>query len=202
MDVFLKRIICEILKQAGFDSVESKALTYFIDSFEESICVFLRTSLQLSLHAGRPSTSLLDVFGINKSIQRIKNNSLITPEQLMECNATIIPSSWPSISNLFSIIPFTRPHIIYEEIEIEPDWQSSISSKVEKFIHIYDFMPSFPPIHTFRITMPKASDIKNQSSKVKHRLEQSLRSEGNMIKLVKSSGSVPGFINYLYKNKN
>jgi Transcription factor TFIID complex subunit 8 C-term len=104
-------------------------------------------------------------------------------------------------TNPFKLVIIDLEDYDYEELVEPEEWTSPLSVRVEKFIHIYDFMPSFPPIHTFRQTTIKQQTIKNQSSKVKKRLEQSLKSEENMIKLIKSSGSIPGFINYLYKRK-
>jgi len=101
--------------------------------------------------------------------------------------------------SLFTLPGIPEEKIEFEEKEENEEWISQVSIRVEKFIHIYDHMPSFPPIHTFRMTIPKQNSGIGQSTKVKNRLEQSIKSENNLIKLITSSGSLPPFINYLYK---
>lgn len=81
----------------------------------------------------------------------------------------------------------------------EPRFESPLASSIEKYIHIYEFMPGFPPTHAFRQTIAKPNSRSSRSLNVKHRLEQSLRSEGNLLQLIRASGSLPPFINFLYR---
>ncbi|ADM12613.1 uncharacterized protein Eint_111130 [Encephalitozoon intestinalis ATCC 50506] len=98
--------------------------------------------------------------------------------------------------------PFFENVVYEEEVkEEEKEFASPLASSIEKYIHIYDFMPSFPPIHAFRQTIVKAGNKGSKSMNVKNRLEQSLRTEGNLLKLIKASGSLPPFVNFLYKNE-
>lgn len=87
----------------------------------------------------------------------------------------------------------------YEKAEEEVKFDSPLVSNIEKYIHIYEFMPNFPPAHAFRQTIIKPSSKSSRSLSVKNRLEQSLRSENNLLKLIKASGSLPPFINFLYR---
>lgn len=186
MREILARIIMDILKKAGFELVNKIALEQLIEVLNDKVFSTLNIISQQSILAGRSSVSLLDVFGINQ-----KNRYL----------ANLLNNENNTIENMFNVIPITDFDFPIELLPEENKWISPISTKFEKFIHIYDFMPDFPPIHTFRQTFTKNQISKNQSSKVKNRLEQSLKTEDNMIKLIKSSGSIPKFVNFMYKNK-
>ena len=95
----------------------------------------------------------------------------------------------------------TIPNYEYECNPEQNEWKSSISHKNEKFIHIYEFMPDFPPIHTYRNTMIKENNTHVAINNIKDRMKQSIRSEKNMFKLFKVSGSLPPFINCIYNNE-
>ncbi|KAM0681312.1 hypothetical protein GINT2_000511 [Glugoides intestinalis] len=201
MDDVVKLCIIKLLKKAGFESIEAKALEIIIEVHKDRLSRFLQTIVKLSTHASRPSVSLLDSFGVKHTFPHIGKELRFSKEMLIECHTDIPICRNKSVQNIFSLIVPEKtvfPNSIQEE---EVEWCSPLSGKIEKFIHIYEFMPNFPPIHTFRLTPLKSSIFKNQSAKVKNRLEQSLRSEENMVKLIKSSGSMPNFINYLYRRK-
>lgn len=201
MDVMLRRMVARLLRNAGFEAVESRALEILVGVFEDRIISFLRTATQLAALSGRPSVSMLDLFGMNQGSRGIVDYRMLSREMLAECGSNVPKCRNRNVEELLSLISVVSESYFHETVDPEDEWISSLSTRVEKFIHIYDFMPSFPPIHTFRMTIVKNYNLKNQSSKVKSRLEQSLRSEGNMIRLIKSSGSIPNFINYIYKNK-
>lgn len=201
MEEMLQRMILRLLKNTGFETAESRALAVLVKTFDDRISSFLRTVSQLSVLGGRPSVCMLDLFGTKQATQSLARYRPLPTEILVECGSTVPKCRNGNTRNLFSLIPLLPEIYPRETVEDEEEWVSPLSTRVEKFIHIYEFMPNFPPIHTFRTTAVKNHNSKNQSSKVKNRLEQSLRSEGNMIKLIKSSGSIPNFINYIYKNK-
>jgi len=201
MDEVQRKIIASILKEAGFDSANQKALEILLNVFEDRLSSFLHSSLQKSIHAGRPSMTMLDILDSKQCLQKLLDYRPGDESHLLECNASVPKCSFKNNEDMFSLVPLREINLEYELLEPEVEWSSPLSTHVEKFIHIYDFMPSFPPIHTFRMTALKSHSSKNQSSKVKNRLEQSLRSESNMIKLIKTNGSIPGFINYMYRNK-
>lgn len=201
MDDVVKFCVAKLLKKAGFEGIEAKALELIVEVHRDRISRFLQSMVKLSIHASRPSVSLLDLFAVKYNFPRIGREFPFTEEMLLECNVDIPVCKNKSVQNIFSLILPEKVHFPKCVQEEEIEWCSPLSGKVEKFIHIYEFMPSFPPIHTFRLTPLKSSIFKNQSAKVKNRLEQSLRSEENMVKLIKSSGSMPNFINYLYRRK-
>lgn len=92
----------------------------------------------------------------------------------------------------------TRVEYEYSSAPPETRFDSPLASNIEKYIHIYEFMPDFPPVHAFRQTIVKPHSKSSRSVNVKNRLEQSLRSEDNLLRLIKASGSLPPFINFLY----
>lgn len=197
----MKRIIVQILKKSGFEATEEKALELMLEVFSDRLNSFLKTAAQRSILSLRPSTSLLDILSINNRIFQIGRELPFTMDMLDECNVAVPESRYASVQKLFSLVDFPKENYPEELIETEAEWISPITTKVEKYIHIYDFMPNFPPIHTFRMTSIRPANNKHQSTKVKNRLEQSLSSEGNMVKLIKSSGTMPKFINFLYKGR-
>lgn len=199
MKEILKRTIAKVLMKAGFTSIEGNALEFLIETMDNKIISTLRIVSQQALLAGRSSISMLDLFGIKQKNRLLTKKIDFSKDVLNECNVSVANCKHPDVRNMFSVIPIEETEYPYEFIEKDVDWVSPISTKFEKFIHIYDFMPDFPPIHTFRQTILKTQISKNQSSKVKNRLEQSLRTEDNMIKLIKSSGSIPKFINFMYR---
>lgn len=204
MRKILEREIIKILKVAGFGSISKQALEILISVYEDRQISILSTVMSRSLLASRPTLSLLDFISIFESKDCFRDNK-------SNCSAFSDYSS--KISNLKGDFSFSKLMNIFNLLNYEPEtfeeenpkedkeWISPISTKVEKAIHIYDFMPNFPSIHTFRNTSVKQQNSKNFSSKVKNRLEQSLRTENNMIKLIKTSGKIPNFVNFIYKHQ-
>ncbi|KAI4291708.1 hypothetical protein PAPHI01_0982 [Pancytospora philotis] len=186
----LEHTVAELLRTAGFERVSRQALETLLVVFEDRLCAVLNATASRAAFAGRPSASVLDIMntitaptGFSCQIGTDRRN----PAELRR---------WA-----FGVAPGLPANYEGEQHEDQAEWVSPLSTRVEKFIHIYDFMPSFPPIHTFRLTAAKVPASKNHSSRVKNRLEQSLKSESNMMKLIKSSGSLPSYINFLYKAK-
>lgn len=169
MDEIIKHFLCKYLKDNGYETVEIKALLMLKEAFELKINSYLKVLYSYKMLSSKQNSTLTDVMYLTN-----KKMPAILPSQ-----------GTPA----------------YEETEVIEDAEfiSPLANTVEKYIHIYDFMPSFPPTHTFKQTFVKADTKENKSFSVKNRLEQSLRSENNLLKLIKSSGSLPPFINYLYK---
>ncbi|KAF9762393.1 hypothetical protein NGRA_2049 [Nosema granulosis] len=169
MDEIIKHFLCVFLKEQGFESVETKALLMLKEAFEMRLNSYLRALYSYKSLSSKQNTTLTDVL-------------CLTDHKL----PLILPS---------------RKALEYEETKVveECEFISPLANTVEKYIHIYDFMPTFPPTHTFKQTFVKSDTKENKSFSVKNRLEQSLRSENNLLRLIKSSGSLPPFINYLYK---
>lgn len=194
------RMLAHFLEKAGFGAVSTDALDLLALVFEDRLTAFLNTISSRSAHALRRGTTLLDIMEYVENARAFTYRAdprSSSPLQSLEERRKMAAKR----QSMFALMKI--PPMPYEVEEYVPpkEWTSPLSTRVENFIHIYEFMPPFPPIHTFRLTSVKPSAAKNLSHKVKHRLEQSLKSEDNMIKLIKSSNSLPGFINYLYKGK-
>ncbi|AFM99387.1 putative transcription factor IID complex subunit [Encephalitozoon hellem] len=119
----------------------------------------------------------------------------------LKSHSTLLDVLWFIEGKKLELPPFERIEYEEEEVVREEKFVSPLSSSIEKYIHIYDFMPSFPPTHAFRQTIVKGGSKGSKSMNVKNRLEQSLRTEGNLLKLIRASGSLPPFVNFLYKNE-
>lgn len=191
-----KYALVKILKETGFESCSSRALELFLAIFEDRLSSMLRTLHSRQIHACRTSTTFLDLLDIvdlqdaftvreDWKYRKKDSRALLTDKR----------------TKLFRL-----PNIHFEEFPHEmqsscEEWTSPVSIRLEKFIHIYEFMPPFPPVHTFRHTHLKPAVSGGLSFRVKNRLEQSHITEDNMIKLIKSSGSLPKFINYIYNRR-
>lgn len=206
MKRLLERCVAKILREAGFEAVSSKGLELFTRIYEDRVCAVLTTIASRAALASRPSSSFLDLLDCVEKASAFECKRQRKKQAVFASSQPQHSSSETALfqkkrAQLFNVLRFPAGEYETEKLVEPEEWISPISTRVEKFIHIYDFMPNFPPIHTFRLTTIKQPAMKNLSSKVKNRLEQSLKSEGNMIKLIKSSGSLPGFVNYLYKKK-
>ncbi|KAM0671776.1 hypothetical protein CWI42_121120 [Ordospora colligata] len=162
--------LLRILKEVGYEVVESKALEVYVEALETYMLAYLRTVCSLSRHGMKSHSTLIDLL-------------CLIDGKRFDCGGV------------------GKEKVEYEQevVEKEQEFNSPLSSSIEKYIHIYDFMPSFPAIHAFRQTITKPNCKSNKSANVKSRLEQSLRAEGNLLNLIKASGSLPPFINFLHR---
>lgn len=169
MEDLINHFVLRIVKENGFLYADKKAILLIKASLESHITSILKVLMSYTIHSKKQSANIYDFFTAIKNLK---------------------------IKLLTNIQP-----IYYSEENVIPviDFKSPLSTYLERYIHIYDFMPSFPPTHTFRQTYLKNKEKEDKSQLVKSRLEQSLRSERNLLKLIKGSGSLPSFVNYLYK---
>lgn len=72
-----------------------------------------------------------------------------------------------------------------------------LATPIDKYVHIYEHLPSFPASHTFRRTIIKPP-IDFSCSNLKKRIEQSLRAENNLFKMKRGRK----YINFLYHNEH
>jgi hypothetical protein len=172
MDEILEHFLCNFLKKNGFEIVERKALLILKEALISRIESYFRCMNSYKTLGLKQGSTAIDALNLVK--------------QEKESNLKMLEQG--------ELVTYEEP-----QVEIKPEFISPLANTVERYIHIYDFMPTFPPTHTFKQTYLKLDTKENKSFSVKNRLEQSLRSEGNLLKLMKSSESLPPFINYLYK---
>lgn len=180
IDDILRDLASKCLREAGFLSTNKQAMEYLIEIFKEHLnqtAKILASNVNL---AGRTEISFYDFIKCGKLLR-----TSIMSENIFQVLDTVGVDS----------------KISFEQVAAKEEWVSPLANTSDKFIHIYDFMPEFPPTHTYRNTaLPETRDHM-ESLNVKNRIEQSIKSEKNMFKLFKTSGSLPPFINYLYKMK-
>ncbi|KAI5149311.1 hypothetical protein ENBRE01_0828 [Enteropsectra breve] len=214
MEPILESVIIKTFKNSDFEAINRRAMELMKRVLGDRIEAILLGLKTRALHANRPTITMLDLeemiestssFSARKTSNKTKY-FLCDEEINMLKEANMYSKDYIRLylktrrMNLFDIPAISPTTSSHEEQEDTIEWNSPLSTKVEKFIHIYDFMPSFPPLHTFRNTVSKQAGAKKHSSQVKNRLEQSLKSEGSMIKLIKNTGSLPPYVNYLYQD--
>ncbi|KAL0263978.1 UNVERIFIED_CONTAM: hypothetical protein PYX00_011243 [Menopon gallinae] len=93
----------------------------------------------------------------------------------------------------------------YEDVGFETDeapeaetFYGPISAPVDKFINIYEFMPVFPPLHTFRATLVKENKVRSRARDVKERIEQKNQVAASVFRILKRLKEIPNRANYLY----
>lgn len=91
------------------------------------------------------------------------------------------------------------PYLEYEpEIEVKTlNYISPVSAPVEKFMHIYEFMPIFPPLHTFKETIIREKKVRSRARDVKDRIEQRNKVIESLFSLIRASKKKPKCVNYL-----
>ena len=173
VDEILVKLIFKVLKQAGFDNITTKALELYKECFKDIFDNNIKIIAGSIMHSGRVTLNMYD---------------------FVKVNTKIIPINFNILN-----IPNIDLNLQYEEYKDIKEWNSPLANKSEKFIHIYDFMPEFPATHTYRNTPLPETRNYIESINIKNRIEQSIKSEKNMFRLFKTSGSLPPFINYIYK---
>lgn len=174
VEEYIKKIVTSILINAGYSNADKQALDLLTDVFIHFINENLKILSTSAQHSGRVNLTMFDFV-------KQKNKLFKFDDNVLPCYTL-------------------NDYLQHEQLVIENEWDSPLATKSEKFIHIYDFMPDFPAIHAFRNTPGTENREHFESTNVKNKMEQSIKSEKNMFKLFKTSGSLPAFINCMYKN--
>lgn len=171
MDEIINHIIIRIIKEHDFNFADNKAILLINEALEIYLRSILKTLFSHTLHAKKTSSNILYLLRI-------------LGKKDINLTCSLNPIQYQKLC----------------PIKI-PEFKSPLSTYLERYIHIYEFMPNFPPTHTFRNTFCKNKEKENIPEQVKKRLEQSLKTEKNLFKIIKASGKMPKFINYLYSKK-
>ena len=164
MDEFLRIILIHSLKDAGFESVNQKALEVFLIVFKYHMKKTLGTIKARSLHSLRPKVVLLD-FLLYFGNKEIKNYESICFED--------------------------------EKPVEKEEFVSKISGAVSKWLNVYEYLPNFPPLHTFKTTTVREKKQRSRAKDIKERIDQSNKIINNLFKLIKSTKKPPKHANYL-----
>ena len=176
IDKYLEATIAKVFLTMNFEGMNEKALFTLKETFKIYLDSNCKIIGRIANHSGRNDVSLFDFYRIQRKIQ-VFNYDVV---------------------NVLGI----DDKLKYEQIILKDNWISPLGIKSDRFIHIYDFMPEFPAIHTFRNTTLVESKEGLESINVKSRIDQSVKSEKNMFKLFKTSESLPPFINCMYRTMN
>lgn len=175
MEKCIDYILAFHLRRAGFEGTTKRALHLFNVATVCTLRNYLRTLKSITIHSQRAHTTILDVLKLQTLFKTpfITDNKMYYPMQFAE----------------------------------EPDEDghvpcSGIGVRVEKFVHIYDFMPVFPPAHTFKKSFPKESgDEEERGRNIKRRLEESLVGENNLVRMMDACNEIPDYVNFMRERK-
>lgn len=120
---------------------------------------------QVTHHATRHKSIALDIFNIEKD-----------PTAIAE-------------------LPGTQVNFEVEVYKPKEKFVNEIASKIDRYIHIYEFMPEFPPTHTFKRSYIR--NAKKHEIRIKQRVEQNLLAERSVFQMVSMEGKMPRYVNFM-----
>lgn len=173
IDEIIETCLANELKRAGYECMDKKALIIFKEAFDKRIMSILHTLRKFTSHSLKDKSTMIEAFVMMNDIG-IKVNK----------------------RDFVKILPL---HIEKEEEDVKIEFHNKLASVIDKYIHVYEFMPDFPPAHSFKKTFIKGSINSNFSEGHKKRLEQSAVAEANLYKMLHKSNKIPQFANYLKK---
>ncbi|KAM0688670.1 hypothetical protein COBT_000071 [Conglomerata obtusa] len=178
MDEIIESTLALILRDAGYDSISKHALNHFSQIFKNQILSLLKALNALTLHAQRSKSSLIDI----QSLLKLTNRSITTGD----------------IQNAIQKNDLL-PHFQNEIAEVTVSFENLIANSIDRFIHVYEFMPQFPPTHTFKRNYSKEVGKHRRPDGIKKRIEESVMVERSLIRMIMERGEMPKYVNYLCK---
>lgn len=177
MDIYHTAVL-NYLKSIGYTHTSSYALSMLTSIFKATIHKFLKTLVSVTTHAQRSKTTIVDLHSLLRFFD-IRLHKVLRIHPYMQLNLD------------------TEQNMIQDCAAFE----NSIVSKIDRYIHIYEFMPSFPPTHTFKKTFPKETKSNETPEKIKIKLEQVGRAEKNLIRMMRMSNKLPKRVNFMDQMK-
>lgn len=171
--------IALILKKNNFEKINKQTLLLFQHAFLLYFSNFLKTLKIRTIHSGRSKITNFDILKFHTE-----------SESLIYKIIKIIPKKINKIKE-------TKEAIQNVDSEIKNESDFSIAQHINKYVHIYDHLPKFPPSHTFRRTIQK-ENLDFSCNNLKKRIEQSFKAEKNLFKMVK----IGKFVNFLHPRDN
>lgn len=227
MEKLFSFLIVHYLKRTGFKSVSKHALHLFYLSTMLSLKNYLRTLKSITLHSQRSKTTILDVlklqtlfeeeFASLKAIHRIGRMNRKEREDEVSADelgsravndnmgggqADNIRDTGYQTGNPVFIERFRsmKSSSIAEEIDQAVPC-SLLGTNMDKYVHVYDFLPPFPPAHTFKKSFAKESEKEEKSKNIKRRLEESLVAENNLVRMMDANKEIPSVVNFMLMRK-
>lgn len=139
----------------------------------------------------------LDMFAVVFDIYMVKTLGSIKNASGHSQRSKTTISDLIRIFGTLDVFSFGSVDLEVEKRIEEGIFYGPISAPVEKFINIYEFMPNFPPLHTFRRTLIKENRVRSRAKDVKERIEQRNQVATNLFRLLKRLGSIPQHADYL-----
>ncbi|KAM0674510.1 hypothetical protein GVAV_002125 [Gurleya vavrai] len=173
MDAIIEKIIITALSKAGYTTFSNHALSHFTQHFSQHTLSLLKSLASISYHAQRSKSSIVDF-----------NTMLRLRKKKLKINDL----------NNFESFEFIESEFIQEKMFNNP-----IASNIDRFIHVYEFMPQFPPTHTFKRNYVKEVERHRKPDGIKKRIEETVLVERSLIKMLKERGEMPKYVNYLNK---
>lgn len=177
LDAVVERIlyvcVSSVLRSAGCEAAEAKALAHLAMVLERYI-MYISTALQK--HAGfahRPSPTLVDV------VQTLLGMKVSLSLEDMRAH------------------PHLRIHTEPYDSVFPEDLSAGLCTYVDLPPYFYEFLPKFPPAHTFKSTPIKRRVVDDKSKKARIRNEQGIKAVDSLFRMMESSGTRPKRANYL-----
>lgn len=172
MHSIISHILIRFLQAAGYTHTDSYAISILSTILTTHLHNLLKSLQKLTTHAQRSKTTLIDLHSLTS---------------LLNLKVSFIELQFEQANYIINTNRMLSGHA----------FENSIVSKIDRYIHIYEFMPSFPPTHTFKKTFPKETIKHETPEKIKMRLDQVARAEKNLIRILKVSKGLGRRVNFM-----
>lgn len=164
------------IREVGFEIASKHGLIFLKHAFTLYFSNLLKILKIRALHAGRGKVTVIDILKMKQ-----------------------FEKEFEEIHKFIRNIRKRKENIIetQETVEDKKEEKFIISTQIDKYVHIYEHLPPFPPSHTFRRTITK-DHIEYTCENLKKRIEESLKAEKNLLKMM----NISKYVNFLYQNKN
>ncbi|KAM0678112.1 hypothetical protein BDAP_001371 [Binucleata daphniae] len=180
MDSIIEFVIINCLSSVGYTRFSKRAIEHFKQAFINNYSSFLNSLSAVTLHAQRSKSNFIDV---NNTL-KLKNKTITYEDRT--CNV--------GYNELMSYVEFEE-----EERQEIVNFENPIASNIDRFIHVYEFMPHFPPSHTFKRNYTKEIGKYRRPDGIKKKIEETVLVERSLIRIMKERRELKPYANYLMK---
>jgi Bromodomain associated/Transcription factor TFIID complex subunit 8 C-term len=166
-----------IVRKAGYDSIESRALAH-LASVSRKYIAYISTAVKK--HAAYSHRAIPTAIDVIQAVHGMKIK--LGAESVAEQPVLKAPIRTETER---AVLPFK---------EMLP---SEIALPAEMPPNYYNFLPPFPPAHTFKTTQIKKRILDDKAKKSRIRHEQATLVTESLFKMLESSGMRPKKANYL-----
>lgn len=174
MDNIIEHIIIEALSSAGYTSFSKRAVEHFKQVFINKQLSFLNSLSAVTIHSQRSKSNIIDL-----------NNTLkLTNKKISQKD----------------LVSFDTKKFENQEEQEFVNFVNPIASNIDRFIHVYEFMPHFPPSHTFKRNYTKEIAKHRRPDGIKKKIEETVLVERSLIRIMKENKELKCFANFLRRN--